>query len=45
VLETQREIAMRNDCGAELRKAAIAAGMVAVEVGVDDVLDRLAAII
>ena len=43
VLETQRKVAMRNDRRAVLREAAIAARVVAMEMRVDDILDRLAA--
>ena len=45
VLETKREIAVGDDGGLVLgRELAIAAGMIAVEMGIDDVFDRLAAV-
>ena len=44
VLETKREIAVGDDGGLILcRELAIAAGMIAVEMGIDDEFDRLAA--
>src|SRR5580704_9943217 len=44
VLETKREIVVGDDGGLILgRELAIAAGMIAVEMGIDDVFDRLAA--
>jgi hypothetical protein len=44
MLETKREIAVGDDGGLVLgRELAIAAGMIAVEMGIDDVFDRLAA--
>ena len=45
MLETKREIVVSDDGGLVLgRELAIAAGMIAVEMGIDDVFDRLAAV-
>ena len=44
VLETKREILVSDDGGVVLgRELAIATGIIAVEMGIDDVFDRLAA--